>query len=208
MWNKIKTEYAENAAENEHLLTSKFFELKFHPDQTIMSFIAIVEQMAAQLRELKAPVSETQMMAKIIMSLPASYRHFLSAWDSVPSKEKTMNLLTKRLIKEEKLNKIFNQKESLSIDSAFIAGNKFKPMFENYDEYKSNGYRGRGYYHGRGMFRGRGGYLSRPSGNRSWIICNYCNIPGHVISQCRKRFRNEKHENHTNSNNVHLKKII
>lgn len=31
MWTKIQTEYAENAAENEHLLMAKFFDLKFLP---------------------------------------------------------------------------------------------------------------------------------------------------------------------------------
>lgn len=73
MWSKIQAEYAENAAENEHLLMAKFFDYKFQHGnnkltrkcrqglslsccctlgQSMMAFIATIEQMAAQLREL------------------------------------------------------------------------------------------------------------------------------------------------------------
>lgn len=74
-----------------------------------MSFITTVQQMAAQLKDLQLPVSDLQVMSKIIMSLPPSFRHLISAWDSVPATEKSITLLTSRLIKEEKMTNIKKQ---------------------------------------------------------------------------------------------------
>lgn len=78
----------------------------------MMSYISSVEQLAAQLRDLESPVTETQMMAKILMPLPSSYRHFISAWDSVSAAEKTMTCLTLRLLKEKKMGKMHGQNET------------------------------------------------------------------------------------------------
>lgn len=93
-----------------------------------------------------------------------------------------MNLLTSRLIKEEKLNKIHSQPETQQSESAFAAkdSNPFK------QSHVFRGYRGNS---GRGRGRGRGSYQG---GNRSWVICHFCGFPGHVIANCRKRMREEK----------------
>lgn len=157
----------------------------------MMTFIATVEQMAAQLRDLQSPISELQMMAKILMSLPATFRHFVSAWDSVPTQEKTLNLLTTRLIKEEKMNKIYNESEPVALstpDAAYLAGNSNGNV--NYFQ-QQHGFRGT-YSRGRGGIRGRGSFRGNRGGNRSWVVCHYCNIPGHIIANCRKRMRDEK----------------
>ena len=69
----------------------------------MMSFISSVQQMAAQLTDLQLPISELQVISKVLMSLPANYLHFVSAWDSVPAAEKTITLLISRLLKEEKM---------------------------------------------------------------------------------------------------------
>ncbi len=63
-------------------------------DQSIMNFIAGIEQIAAQLKD-------TQIMAKILVSLPSSLQYFFAAWDSTPQELKTLSSLTKRLVKEE-----------------------------------------------------------------------------------------------------------
>lgn len=122
MWTRVQTQYAEVAAENTHLLMARFFEYKYQPGQSVMAFIASIEQMAAQLRDLESPVTDVQVMAKIIMSLPPSFRTFISAWDSVPTADKTITHLTSRLIKEEKLTLMYNKGAVDPSDSAFFTG--------------------------------------------------------------------------------------
>ena len=80
MWARIQTEYVQIAADNEHLVMTRFFNYKYQQGNTIMAHIAAIEQMASQLRDLQAPVSDVQVMSKILLTLPPSYRHFLSTW--------------------------------------------------------------------------------------------------------------------------------
>lgn len=129
-------------------------------------------------------------MAKIIMSLPPSFRHFHSAWDSVASSEKTITLLTSRLIKEEKMTKLYNKGQSDPIDTAYFAGN-LAPPFQSHIPNDSQHLTTHG-----GSLRGnyRGGYRGGRGNGRSWVVCHYCNIPGHVISVCRKRIRAETNQ--------------
>ena len=90
-----------------------------------MAFISSVEQLAAQLTDLGSPISELQVMSKILMSLPASYRPLKSAWDSVPLADRNLRTLTIRLIKEEKLIKLDSKEEERSAESALVVGNSF-----------------------------------------------------------------------------------
>lgn len=67
----------------------------------MINFIAGIEQIAAQLKDIGAAVDDTQIMTKILVSLPSSLQYFLAAWDSTPQELKTLPSLTKRLVKEE-----------------------------------------------------------------------------------------------------------
>jgi hypothetical protein len=105
MWMRISAQHLRNAVENQHVLQQKYFEYQFQPDHDIMTHITEIETMASQLQDVEAPVSEIQIMTKIICTLPPSYRSFTKAWDSVPAAEKTIALLTSRLLKEETMAK-------------------------------------------------------------------------------------------------------
>lgn len=112
--------------------------------------------MAAHLKDLDAPVSNVQIMSKILHTLPPSYRHFYSAWDSVPKAQRTIKLLTSRLVQEEARAKQYPDMASTSDDAAFLADNQ--PTPSNPPAQGNRGRRGsnRG---GRGGYRGgRGGY--------------------------------------------------
>ena len=75
MWNRILTEYARVSVESEPLLWGQFYSYKFQPDQSIMNFVAGIEQIAAQLRDIGAAVDETQIIAKILVSLPSNLQY-------------------------------------------------------------------------------------------------------------------------------------
>jgi hypothetical protein len=66
-----------------------------------MNFIARIEQIAAQLKDIGAAVDDTQILAKIQVSLPSNFQYFMPAWDSTPQELKTLSSLIKRLVKEE-----------------------------------------------------------------------------------------------------------
>ena len=108
MWNRIIIEHAQTAAENEHFVMTRFFDYRYQPGHNVMAHVSAIEQIATHLKDLGSPVSDVQVMSKILLTLPPSYRHFLSAWDNVPMAEKNIKLLTSRLVNEESRTKQHN----------------------------------------------------------------------------------------------------
>ncbi len=165
-----------------------------------MSFVAAVEQMAAKLKDLDSPLSDVQIMAKIIISMPPSFRRFMSAWDCVPEADKTIAALTARLVKEETMTKLVNKGGTDPVDAAYFSGSNpesskvdhHQALAANYSSYpfpsSSRGgypglrwaYRGGFSHHHRGNC---GNYRRR--GGQSWAVCHHCQFPGHTIAQCR-----------------------
>lgn len=120
MWVRLSTQHAQNAAEIKHLLIQKFFEYKYNPDHNVMSHISAIELVASQLKDLNEPVTEAQVLNKILVTLPPSSGHFLSVWDNVPIEERNIRLLTQRLLKEENVTKLYNGGQAYAIDAAFL----------------------------------------------------------------------------------------
>ena len=77
MWLRISAQHLKNAADNQHALEQRFFEYRFQPEHDVMSHITEIETIANQLRDINAPVTESQIMTKIICTLPPSYRGFM-----------------------------------------------------------------------------------------------------------------------------------
>ena len=119
MWNRLLTQHEQKARENRHFLQEKFFSYTFDKSNDVMSHISTIESLAARLNDIGVAVDDQQIITKIICTLPPSFRHAVSVWDSVPENEKTIALLTARLLKEETMNKLYGTTEVL--DSAFYA---------------------------------------------------------------------------------------
>lgn len=69
-----------------------------------MDFVSNTQLMAAQLRDLNAPVTDMQLMAKITNELRANedYHGFVSNWEMKPVEERTIPLLIGHLVRIEK----------------------------------------------------------------------------------------------------------
>ena len=186
MWTRITTEYAQSAADNEHLVMAKFFDYKYQPGQSVMAHVTAIEQIAAHLKNLGSAVSDVQIMSKILLTLPPSFRHFLSAWDNVPTAEKTIKLLTTRLVSEESRTKQYNHGEQDPSDQAFFAMHSPQPQALFAHQGGSSGKRGRG--------RGK-----RQDFNRG-VTCDYCHIKGHSSAVCRNKVRDSKQGKDYNRN--------
>ena len=177
MWVRLSAQHLQNAGENQHILQQRFFEYQIQPDHDIMSHITEIETMAIQLNDVGAPVTDLQIMTKIICTLPPSYRSFTTAWDSVPANEKTIALLTSRLLKEETMAKRFNRGQQDSLDAAFFATNHPSTFHESRPSTRAQ--------EGRGIKRGES------SRDHPYPNCGYCQKPNHEQVVCRQRLRDK-----------------
>ncbi|KAI9553666.1 hypothetical protein GHT06_021593 [Daphnia sinensis] len=91
MWNRLAQEYAQVAVANSSQIIAKFFQYLMDPGHT----------MAEELKSVEAPVTDQQLIERILQTLPPSYYNFISAWESVPLAERSISSLTSRLILEE-----------------------------------------------------------------------------------------------------------
>ena len=181
MWVRLSTQHLQNAVENQHVLQQQFFEYRFQPDHDVMMHVTEIETMAAQLNDVGASVTPIQVMTKIICTLPPSYRNFISAWDSVPAADRTIELLTARLLKEETMSRRGTGGERNEADVAFLTRHiVMQPAPEQQTGSQDNlntSWRG----------KSRGGSRS----GRQRILCTYCHKPWHLAKVCRKRLRHE-----------------
>jgi hypothetical protein len=113
----------QDAAENQHVLQHRFYEYQYQPDHDIISHITEIETLASRLSDVGAAMTDIQFITKIICTLPPSYRNFESVWDSVPVNERTISLLTSRLLKEESNALRWSRGPQDAADTAFFAQN-------------------------------------------------------------------------------------
>ena len=50
----------------------------------IATHIAKLEDIAHRLKLMSEEISDSMIITKVLMTLPASYHHFVSAWESAP----------------------------------------------------------------------------------------------------------------------------
>lgn len=82
IWHKVKTIYEPKSKVSVPLVQQKFFNLKFEEPAT--SFISKLEDLRHQLEGFGEKMSDTMLITKVLMTLPEKYKHFVSAWESVP----------------------------------------------------------------------------------------------------------------------------
>lgn len=63
--------------------------------------IAKLEDLAHRLKTLSEQILGSMKIKKILMTLPSTYNHFVSAWESTQRDEQTLTNLISRLIIEE-----------------------------------------------------------------------------------------------------------
>jgi hypothetical protein len=186
MWNRLSAQHLQDAAENQHALQHRFYKYQYQPGHDIMSHITEIETMASRLSDVGAPMSDIQIMTKIICTLPPSYRNFATVWDSVPVNERTIPLLTTRLLKEESSALRWTRCQQDAADTAFFAQN----YPSNANRSGLNNSRGNQGTRGRSD---RGGAARRYNSERyrPYVTCSYCTKDWHTHEECRKRKRDE-----------------
>ncbi|CAH0730416.1 unnamed protein product, partial [Brenthis ino] len=128
IWDKLNTIYEQKSDVSLHILQQRFFEEKYNGSEDVSSFIAKIEAIVTQVRKAKGEIAENMIVTKIISSLGENFRHFVSAWDSVPIEKRTLSELTARLIIEEQRNKMYQESGSSS-STAFKTDTKTRKCF-------------------------------------------------------------------------------
>uniref|UniRef100_A0ABD2W2W9 CCHC-type domain-containing protein n=1 Tax=Trichogramma kaykai TaxID=54128 RepID=A0ABD2W2W9_9HYME len=117
-------------------------------------------------------------MAKILGSLPPKYHSFISAWESAPETNQTLNNLRERLLREEgRLNNSEDVNRALA--SMSISNETSKEKVQHTDGNKNH------------------------NGNKKRVTCNFCKKPGHLGKYCfaKKRQSRNAEKNSKELNN-------
>ena len=83
-----------------------------------MEFVTAVETLKRQLEDIGAPLTDIQVVTKILHSLPPSFRHVVSSWKNLDESQKTLEKL--RLI-EEGDNKRYADEGTRKANAAFFS---------------------------------------------------------------------------------------
>lgn len=103
------------------MLQQKFYCFTKDPDDDVAVYIAKLQGMVQQLKDLGETIPDSMLITKILMTLPENLLHFQSAWESTSAGEQTIDNLTNRLMMEESRAQL-SQQNSSTFD-AFVAKN-------------------------------------------------------------------------------------
>lgn len=148
------------------------------PGTSIATHVSIIEEMARQLEDLGHKQTEISLVTKVLHSLPSSFRHVISAWDSMPQNEQIMANLLPRLLKQEVLNNMAKVKIN---DNDSVALYSKNAKHEKTSKAPSSGQK-----YGKIKFSGQ---------------CHHCRKKEHKKSECWK-LRGEKKQKQANSANT------
>lgn len=188
IWKKLLTVFERKSEISIHLLQQKFFNLHFNPHETVSSFLSRVEEITSAMACVGDKFSDSMIITRILMALPPSFGHFISAWESVPSDKQTVtNLMARLLIEEERADSqtelsdsaaFMTLKKEKSRERCSVCGKMGHSRFKCFKLDPSN-------------------QPSTSNGSSNWnrdkIRCHFCNKVGHVKKNCFK-FKNQKQE--------------
>ncbi|KAL6419235.1 hypothetical protein ACFW04_011504 [Cataglyphis niger] len=89
-----------------------------HDSDDIATHIAKLEDIAHRLKLMGETIADFMVITKILMTLPTGYRNFVSAWESAPAGERTLeNLKARLIITEESRHTVGKDKNGNALSS-------------------------------------------------------------------------------------------
>lgn len=137
MWVKLECVYEQKTKASIHLLQQRFYSFSKDPLDDMATHISKLETIVQQMKELGETVSDSMMATKILMTLPSSYSHFYSAWESTAQGDQTLANLTSRLMMEEERLKSVGSSE-LNENGALLANKSRGRAFSTKREFNKN----------------------------------------------------------------------
>ena len=175
MWDCLSTVHEQKSESHKLLLSQRFHEHRMDTNESVVAHISKVQNLARQLLDIRENISDSQVMAKILASLPSKYRNFRTTWNSIEERRQTIEFLQARLIEEEEyLNADEQETSALAAtskkDAAGGTSNPRKKKGKNFRKSKSH------------------------------VKCFVCDEQGHYARECPKSKHNRANYNSSGSN--------
>lgn len=182
MWDKLLSVYEQKSDSSVTLIQQKFYSYVMNPDDNMAIHISKLESLSRKLKQLGEPISDSMLMTKILMTLPENYKHFYSAWDSIPNVDKTLSNLSSRLMVEEtRQTQTHDVQRDTASSSAFSAKKSFGTHYKEKHTKIGNS-------------------ENQRNNDKKPGKCNYCKKPGHWKRECRIFLKEQKEKNKSESN--------
>ncbi|KMQ84748.1 copia protein [Lasius niger] len=169
MWQSLTRMYEQKSASSKLLLMQRYHEYRMGPSDSVVQHVTHIKNLMSQLRDVGQQIDETDIMAKILGSLPAKYNTLITAWDSVPYQ--TVGNLLERLIKEKSRMAV----EDEATGALAVVGSNKKRGTKNSINHQD-------------------GTKTR-NGKKFQIECYYCKKKGHMARDCRKKKKGHQGQN-------------
>jgi hypothetical protein len=97
----------------------------------MMSHITTVEGLVQQLEDLGSPMTQSQIMTKIVSTFQIEFRHFTTVWNNPPETEKTIPQFITKLMNEQHRNNSSNTSSNKVIHPAeAFAARSGRPVYK------------------------------------------------------------------------------
>lgn len=201
MWTKLTQIFEKDNEQQKSRLLENFYSKSYDGSTDIATYISELKHTSIRLLALNVNIQDEMLISKILSTLPQDYRHFLSAWDSTETNQKTLDNLTARLLAEEMRNKTAEMegetiacKVNTNRNNQLTKPNHCSRDFKPFNKHKTNTQRSPG--------PNIQGHASGSSSNRmktNWKGCSICKKTNHSEKDCfyRKQCTICKKVNHT-----------
>lgn len=184
MWKKLTNIYEQKSESTIHILQQKWFTLAKDPSHDIAAHISKIEDISNRLQAMGEKIEDKGVMTKILLTLPPNFDHFISAWESTATTDRTLANLTSRLIIEEMRQ---SQRE---VEVNALASN-VRVSSKNHFSKNNIGNKNTQYVKNKND--------DRKNTKRKPGKCNFCHKPGHWAAECwnnpeskQYKFKNSK----------------
>ena len=196
-WLKVCSVYEAKGLAAKVYLRRRFFNVKLQDGTTMQTHINHVRDLADQLFNIGAGVSDEDIAMTLLCSLPETYDYLIVALESRSSEELTSDFVSARLIAEEK-----RKEESINSNVGGVNAN-----YANYPNSQGKPNNGNAFNHGNGdvaMFA-KGNKMYGKS-SKPMIKCNHCSKKGHTEDKCYMKHGypvgHPRHGNSVNTANI------
>lgn len=91
MWQMLRRLYEQKSASSKLLLMQRYHEYRMNPSDSVVQHITQIQNLVSKIRDTGHRMDETDIMAKILGSLPSKYSTLVTAWDSTGKRSKCRN---------------------------------------------------------------------------------------------------------------------
>lgn len=160
--------------------------LKMESNETVSSYIGRARTLLNNLTAAGSDLTEADIVPNVMSGLPSEYNMLVTVLENATAAPSLDELLARALVVEQKNSRAPSttfKAQAFSSSSSRFGSNFGRPNF--------------------GMPRLPSFNNSRVTSSKPRITCHYCNKPGHIKAECRKRQADlaRRFGNHTNTSN-------